>query len=50
MSDQRQLEPLYTPVNCTPAYELRWSLALFATRDVPPHGVWLQDLKQAVER
>lgn len=42
-------EPLYTPTNCTPAYELRWSLALFATTDVGPAHCWLPQLKAVVE-
>ena len=42
-------EPLYTSCNCTPAYELRWSLALFATVDLSATDAWLNDLKAAVE-
>lgn len=42
-------EPLYTSANCTPAYELRWSLALFSTHDIPPTDVWLDSLRKFVE-
>ena len=42
-------EPFYTSSNCTPAYELRWSLALFSTVDLSATDVWLDDLKAAVE-
>jgi hypothetical protein len=42
-------EPLYTSSNCTPAYELRWSLALFSTVDLSASDVFLDDLKAAVE-
>ncbi len=42
-------EPPYTPANCKPAHELRWSLALFSSRDIPPSEAWLPALKQAVE-
>ena len=42
-------EPLYTSCNCTPAFELRWSLALFSTVDVSASDAWLNDIKAAVE-
>lgn len=42
-------KPLYTAVNCTPAYELRWSLALFGNTDVGLSGRWLAELKTVVE-
>jgi REP element-mobilizing transposase RayT len=42
-------EPLYTSVNCKPAYELRWSLALFATCELSSTDEWLPDLKKVVE-
>jgi len=41
--------PLYTPENCEPAYQLRWSLALFANAKLPPSDTWLDALKLAVE-
>ena len=42
-------EPLYTSANCKPAFELRWSLALFSTSDVLPSDRWLPGLEKAVE-
>jgi REP element-mobilizing transposase RayT len=42
--------PIYTPENCTPAYQLRWSLALFAKTALPSPDQWLDDLSTAVER
>jgi REP element-mobilizing transposase RayT len=42
-------EPLYTSTNCEAAYELRWSLALFSTCDLPPGDAWLPGLKKVVE-
>ena len=41
--------PVYTPENCKPAYQLRWSLALFSSAKLPSSGTWLDALKQAVE-
>jgi REP element-mobilizing transposase RayT len=41
-------EPIYTAENCHPAYQLRWSLALFAD-GLPGPEKWLQRLKEAVE-
>ena len=43
-------QPIYTPDNCHPAYQLRWSLALFAEAELPPVANWLDPLKAAVER
>ena len=42
-------KPLYTPENCNVAYQLRWSLALFANAQLPSPDTWLGQLKQAVE-
>ena len=42
-------EPIYTPGNCNAAYQLRWSLALFASAQLPSPDTWLAQLKQAVE-
>lgn len=42
--------PIYTSENCRPAYQLRWSLALFCEQDIPPSSEWLELLKTAVER
>ena len=44
------MEPLYTPTNVRPAYQLRWSLALFATSRLPSADAWLPELKNVVER
>jgi REP element-mobilizing transposase RayT len=44
------MQPLYTPANCKSAYEMRWSLALFATSALPPADQWLPQLKAVVER
>ncbi len=43
-------EPLYTIENCAPAYQLRWSLALFSSLPLPPFDQWLDDLKAVTER
>src|SRR4051812_19667672 len=43
------MEPLYTPTSCKAAYELRWSLALFATQELPPPSGWIAPLQEAVE-
>ncbi len=44
------MEPLYTPANVKPAYQLRWSLALFGKAQMPPSDSWLPGLKEVVER
>jgi REP element-mobilizing transposase RayT len=44
------MEPLYTPAIVKPAYQLRWSLALFAKRQLPSIESWLPKLKEVVER
>ncbi|MGE5195367.1 MAG: hypothetical protein ACM3U2_22975 [Deltaproteobacteria bacterium] len=44
------MEPLYTAANVKPAYQLRWSLALFAKSQMPPSDSWLPGLKEVVER
>jgi REP element-mobilizing transposase RayT len=41
--------PIYTADNCTPAYHLRWSVALFARQRIPSVGTWLDQLTAAVE-
>jgi REP element-mobilizing transposase RayT len=43
------LEPLYTSANCRVAYQLHWSLALFATQAIPHPNDWLDPLQQAME-
>jgi REP element-mobilizing transposase RayT len=42
-------EPLYTAANCRVAYQLRWSLTLFATQDWPAQDSWWEPLRFAVE-
>ena len=44
------MEPLYTAASVKTAYQLRWSLAVFAKAPLPPPETWLSDLKQFVER
>jgi len=43
------MDPLYTAQNCTPAYQLNWSLSLFwkSTTVSPEH--WLEPLQQSTE-
>lgn len=43
------MDPIYTPDNCKPAYQLRWSLSIFAHNALPPADVWLEPLKSRVE-
>lgn len=43
-------DPIYTHDNCRPAYQLRWSLALFANQALPPVESWRPVLSAAVER
>lgn len=47
---QAMPEPIYTPSNCSHAYQLRWSLALFPRAEIPPQEDWLATLKEAVAR
>ncbi len=42
-------QPLYTADNCTPAYQLRWSLALFANAELPAVETWYNRLTAVVE-
>src|SRR5262245_2614386 len=44
------MEPLYTAANVKPAYQLRWSLSLFAKSELPPADSWLSRLRNVVER
>ena len=44
------LEPIYTRANCRAAYQLRWSLSLFAVQHVPSSTEWLERLKASTER
>ena len=41
--------PIYTSDSCTPAYQLRWSLSLFAHADLPPAETWHESLAAATE-
>lgn len=43
------LRPLYTAANCKPAYELRWSLALFAKTSLPSADGWFDRLRARTE-
>jgi REP element-mobilizing transposase RayT len=43
------LSPLYTAANCKPAYELRWSLALFSKSDLPDPDAWFEALRARTE-
>lgn len=42
--------PIYTSENCVAAYQLRWSLALFASAPLPSSDTWLETLRTVVER
>jgi REP element-mobilizing transposase RayT len=42
-------EPLYTAANCRVAYQLHWSVALFAKSNWPEKKTWWDGLCQAVE-
>jgi hypothetical protein len=43
------LAPLYTAANCRAAYQLHWSLTLFAAQSLPEKNSWWQALAQATE-
>jgi REP element-mobilizing transposase RayT len=43
------VSPLYTAENCKPAWQLRWSLALFGKWELPASDQWLDSLKSVVE-
>lgn len=43
------MDPYYSSASCTPAYQLRWSLALFPNAIVPPAEDWLVPLNSALE-
>ena len=42
-------KPLYTCENCSAAYQLNWSLSLFAREPLPPASQWERSLTQATE-
>ena len=41
--------PLYTEENCRPAYQLRWSLAVFLQGALPDEQQWLDTLEASLE-
>lgn len=43
------VEAIYTAENCTAAYQLRWSLALFPLEPLPHPDLWLKELAGATE-
>jgi REP element-mobilizing transposase RayT len=43
------VEPLYTPDNTKPAYQLNWGLTLFWRGDPIAEDVWFADLQRATE-
>ena len=43
------MEPIYTPASVNVAYQLRWSLSLFAQAELPPIETWLPQVKPLVE-
>lgn len=43
-------EPIYTTENCEPAYQLNWSVSLFASAALPPISNWDQPLRDVAER
>ena len=44
------MEPIYTPKNTNPAYQLNWGLTIFWREDPIDDDSWLEDLKLATER
>ena len=43
------MQPLYTPENCQPAYQLNWSVSLFGKVEFPAQAAWLEALRVATE-
>lgn len=43
------MEPIYTAVNTSAAYQLNWSIALFGKQELPDHAIWCDALKAATE-
>src|SRR5262249_53270963 len=41
--------PIYTPENCAPAYQLRWSVVLFGRAPLPAPDAWRSGLARALE-
>ena len=42
-------DPLYTAENCKFAYQLNWSVSIFARQAIPAQSEWLANLKDNVE-
>src|SRR5437016_5225948 len=49
MSPMPAPAPLYTAANCSPAFQLNWSLAAFWTAPMLPAADWLPSLRAATE-
>ena len=43
------MEPIYSPQNVTPAYQLNWGLTIFWRQLPIPHSEWLTQLQTATE-
>lgn len=43
------MEPIYTPENTASAYQLNWSVSVFANGELPDRSIWLDSLKVATE-
>lgn len=43
------MQPIYTLENCVPAYQLNWSVSLFARQDLPPAAEWFEKLQSVTE-
>ena len=43
------MDPIYTPHNVEPAYQLNWGLTLFWRQTAVPNGEWLGTLQKATE-
>jgi hypothetical protein len=43
------IQPIYTANTCIAAYQLNWSVALFAKAPLPPVQEWQDPLRAAVE-
>jgi REP element-mobilizing transposase RayT len=41
------IQPIYTPANCKPAYQLNWSLSIFWNASPPPEANWFDALRDA---
>ena len=43
------MTPIYLPDNCSAAYQLNWSVAVFGRIDFPPVDGWIEPLQRATE-